>query len=432
MRWSCSRTPTGIPATGEAIPDETRGRTHPLSLRAAAGGGPLLVAVDDVHLADEASRHWLAHLARRVDWLPLLLALTERHQYDVDGPVPPAAARGLPPELVVTEWLEPLPPEAVTAVIQDRLAVAPDPATESPPAAGCGNPMLLHALLDDLCGPAARDGFTKAVGWWLECAGPQTTELALTVAELDGLGYVPRSCSPRWHRPTRPACADGWPLWEARGSSPAHAHRPVISRRASPTPWRDAVLARWLTRRRALVHLRTAEVLFRESAPVDAVARHLLKAPAVGEEWAVDALVEASGQASCSGRAPAAIALLRRSLAGPLAASRRGEVLTSLGCLEVRTDSTAAVRHLTTALRLQSSAHGRLRVANALGAALAAHGEVPAALDVLRRLAEGFGEGGSTEAQLRRFELGFLLSGCGAAGRPARLSLRRQHGDQVG
>ncbi|WP_327427495.1 ATP-binding protein [Streptomyces sp. NBC_01236] len=323
MRWSCSRTPTGIPATGEAIPDETRGRTHPLSLRAAAGGGSLLVAVDDVHLADEASRHWLAHLARRVDRLPLLMALTERHQCDVDGPVPPGAARGPPPELVVTEWLEPLPPEAVTAVIQDRLAVAPDPATESPAAAGCGNPMLLHALLDDLCGPAARDGFTEAVDWWLESAGPQTTELALTVAELDGLGYVTAELLAEVAQADKTRVC-GW--LAAMGDqgflagecsppgdqSPRFAH-PLL---------RDAVLARWPTRRRALVHLRTAEVLFRESAPVDAVARHLLKAPAVGEEWAVDALVEASGQASCSGRAPEAIALLRRSLAEPLAASR--------------------------------------------------------------------------------------------------------------
>jgi len=366
-------------------------------LRAAVGEGPLLVAVDDVHLADEASRHWLAHLARRVDRLPVLLALTERHQYDVDGPVPPGAARGLPPELVVTEWLEPLPPEVVTAVIQDRLAVtpdvAPDPATESRASAGCGNPLLLHALLDDLCGPAARDGFTEAVDWWLECAGPQTTELARTVAELDGLGYVTAELLAEVAQADKTRVC-GWLAamrdqgYLAGACSPTGDQSP---RFAHPL-LRDAVLARWPTRRRALVHLRTAEVLFRESAPVDAVARHLLKAPAAGEEWAVDALVEASGQASRSGRGPEAIALLRRSLAEPLAASRLGEVLTSLGCLEVRTDSTAAVRHLTTALRLQSSAHGRLRVANALGAALAAHGEVPAALDVLRRLAEGFGE----------------------------------------
>ncbi|MGW3151994.1 ATP-binding protein [Streptomyces sp. NPDC001177] len=48
-------------------------------LRAAVGQGPLLVAVDDVDLADEASRRWLAHLGRRVDLLPVLLVVTERH-----------------------------------------------------------------------------------------------------------------------------------------------------------------------------------------------------------------------------------------------------------------------------------------------------------------------------------------------------------------
>ncbi|MEU6071442.1 AAA family ATPase [Streptomyces sp. NPDC047082] len=369
-------------------------------LRAAVGQGPLLVAVDDVDLADEASRRWLAHLGRRVDLLPVLLVMTERHHYDVEGPMPPGAARGLAPELVVTEWLEPLPPEAVAALVQDRLGaveavsdVTPEAAMELCTSAGCGNPMLVHALLDDLCGPAARESFTEAVDWWLEAAGALTAHVARVVAELDGEDYVTAEILAEVAQADTTRVS-GWLAAMRKEGFLAKACEPSghpAPRFADPL-LREAVLARWPARRRALVHLRTAEVLFRQNAPVDVVARHLLRAPAAGEEWAVETLVDASSQASREGRQPEAIALLRRSLAENLTDSRRGEVLTSLGCLEVRTDRNSGVRHLTEALRLQSGAHGRLRVANALGAALAAHGEVPAALDVLRRLAEGFGE----------------------------------------
>ena len=39
---------------------------------------PMLVAIDDLHWADEASLRWIAYLAPRLDGLPLLLALATR------------------------------------------------------------------------------------------------------------------------------------------------------------------------------------------------------------------------------------------------------------------------------------------------------------------------------------------------------------------
>ncbi len=53
-------------------------------LHSYAGRAPLLIAVDDVHLADPASHRWLVESARHVDRLPILLVATERSQYDVD------------------------------------------------------------------------------------------------------------------------------------------------------------------------------------------------------------------------------------------------------------------------------------------------------------------------------------------------------------
>ncbi|MFM9559336.1 helix-turn-helix transcriptional regulator, partial [Streptomyces caniscabiei] len=73
-------------------------------LRSYAARSPVLVAVDDVHLADEASRRWLVEAARRVDRLPVLVVATERSQYDID-PRPAGLTHALSPSLVRTHTL---------------------------------------------------------------------------------------------------------------------------------------------------------------------------------------------------------------------------------------------------------------------------------------------------------------------------------------
>ena len=40
--------------------------------------GPLLIVIDDVHWADDASLRFLSHLARRIDGLPILVLAAGR------------------------------------------------------------------------------------------------------------------------------------------------------------------------------------------------------------------------------------------------------------------------------------------------------------------------------------------------------------------
>src|SRR5580700_3163645 len=47
-----------------------------LADRASAERGLLAIAIDDAHVADQASLEWLGYLARRIDRLPVLLAIT--------------------------------------------------------------------------------------------------------------------------------------------------------------------------------------------------------------------------------------------------------------------------------------------------------------------------------------------------------------------
>ncbi|MFF0161574.1 AAA family ATPase [Streptomyces sp. NPDC005263] len=226
-------------------------------LRSYADEAPLLVAVDDVHLADDASRRWLVDAARRVDRLPVLLVATERSQYDVD---PPAAglAHALSPSLVRSHTLAPLTPTAVAELVR-----ATFPSASARWAADCwsataGSPLLLRALLDDLgalpptalpptlpdTGAALYPGaYPAAVQWWLDSAGPATSEVARALAALeptwppDG-GDEATGASARGDVGCRPAyAADGTardvsgvparPLRGAAGNAPGAEAPPV-------------------------------------------------------------------------------------------------------------------------------------------------------------------------------------------------------------
>ena len=168
------------------------------TLDAYAGQSPLLVAVDDVHLADPPSYRWLVETARHLDRLPLpiLLAVTERSQYDVDPPAP-GFTHTLSPALVRTHTLAPLTPDSAAGLVRARFPDADASWTGDCVRAGAGSPLLLRALLDDLaasgrpeavpatCAALYPGEYQAAVSWWLDSAGPGTAEVARALAVLD-------------------------------------------------------------------------------------------------------------------------------------------------------------------------------------------------------------------------------------------------------
>ncbi|KPC62958.1 transcriptional regulator [Streptomyces sp. NRRL WC-3753] len=210
-------------------------------LRSYAAEGPVLVAVDDVHLADDPSRRWLAEAARHVDRLPVLLVATERSQYDID-PRPPGLTQALSPSLVRTHTLAPLGDAAAAGLVRDAFPDASAPWTREVVLAGAGSPLLLHALLDDLGGTPHPDGvppvpdscaalypgsYPAAVSWWLNSAGPATADVARCLAALEQAwpgGPAPErswSNGPAAERvwPGNPAPERAWPAGAA--SEPA-------------------------------------------------------------------------------------------------------------------------------------------------------------------------------------------------------------------
>ncbi|MGW4568280.1 LuxR C-terminal-related transcriptional regulator, partial [Streptomyces sp. NPDC004561] len=210
LRARCSRGDTGVPFAAalqllgpdeefDASTESERERAARLwgRLRAHAEQSPLLVAVDDVHLADAPSHRWLVESARHVGRLPLpvLLVVTERSQYDIDPPAP-GFTHTLSPALVRTHTLVPLTEESAARRVRSVFPDAPEPWVDSCVRAAAGNPLLLRALLDDLgAGPhptvpastaALYPGaYPAAVSWWLDSAGPTTAEVARALAVLD-------------------------------------------------------------------------------------------------------------------------------------------------------------------------------------------------------------------------------------------------------
>ncbi|PWI42146.1 helix-turn-helix transcriptional regulator [Streptomyces sp. ICBB 8177] len=389
------------------------------ALRSCAARGPMLLAVDDAHLADRPSHRWLAETALLLDRLPVLLVVTERGQYDID---PPSAglAHGLSPALVRTLTLGPLGAASAAGLVRAASGVAPGVAGGQEWVADCvragaGNPLLLRALLDDLparaqdgavpaplpdsCAALESGAFPAAVSWWLESAGRTTADVAraLAVVDLQGPGGV--AATAPYERAEEyaelvaamagadPARVAGWLtamarlglLRRDREGRPRYAH-PLL---------RDAVLSGWSSEGRQAAHRVAAEALLGRGEPAETVAGHLLRTGAVGEEWAAGALLDAAAQAIGGGRPEAAMAFLRRALDEPLPPQRRASVLTELGSLEYATGrSSAGIPRLSEAARLPGGPGDRLRAALALGTALAERGQARAAVDVLRDLDE--------------------------------------------
>ncbi|MFC8449727.1 AAA family ATPase [Kitasatospora sp. NPDC057223] len=371
---------------------------------------PLLLAVDDVQLADTRSLRWLHQVCRRIDRLPVLLAVTEPRLPGPGAPVP-GFARTLAAPLTQSCRIGPLGPRSAAQLAHRRLgAPVPRPLLDDCLRATGGNPLLLDALLTDLHAlpatpdtlPATSAGlpagtFLDAVDLWLHNAGPDAAEAARTLAQLAG------------HRSADPA-GPAAELAELTGGDPgrlagwlAGLTAQGLLTTAEDGRWprfghpllREALLAGRPPARRAEVHRAAALLLHRRGDPDDLVAGHLLHTPAVGERWAADALLGAARAARREDRPQRAAELLRRALDEPLPTRRRGATLTELGCLEVALGAAghaAGIRHLAEAVHLQHSDEGVFTAANALGAALAARGETAAALEVLEELAERFAD----------------------------------------
>jgi serine/threonine protein kinase len=179
----------GEPATGakedagESAEDRMFAALHGLYWFCAqlSERAPLLLAVDDADRADQASLRFLAHLAPRLEGLPVAVAVARR----------PAGAGA--PEQLLTQIEQhaavrlsppPLTPEASAAVVGERLGDGDPEFFAACHRAAQGNPFLLG----ELCATLRAEGLnpTAATAPLLETLGPRN----IAHSSLTRIGWV--------------------------------------------------------------------------------------------------------------------------------------------------------------------------------------------------------------------------------------------------
>lgn len=341
-----------------------------------ADGGPLVIGVDDIHHADQASVHFLAYLARQTRYPRVLLVLTEclraprlHSLLQTELLHRPGAAR---------LRLQPLSEQGVAAMLGEHLG----PVAAGRLAPGChrvsgGNPLLVRALLDDYrmsgpaepVGPVFGDAFRQAV---LACLhSSESTMLAR------GLAVLPESASAILLGELVQLDAESTGL--TRDVLRATG---LVDACGLLEPVRAAVLSGMRPPERAVLRLRAAELLHVHGASPAVVADRLMAAEQALAPWAITVLREAAGHALAEGQVQKALGYLR--LAYRKSADERSPVVhLDLARAEWLADPATAARHLPDLIR--TLREGLLPASAAAGLAgwLLWFGRVDDALDIV-------------------------------------------------
>jgi DNA-binding CsgD family transcriptional regulator len=359
------------PVRGDRVDrDRPAGVLHGLYWLVAnlADRGPLLLVVDDAQWLDAASARFISYLARRVESLPVLLAVGMR-QDEPGGSADMVA--GL--EEVAASVLRPGPlsEAAVGLLVRSGLGGSADTqlCQWCHDATG-GNPFYVRAVTAALAAEPGRPAGGLARSVRTLGAGAVASSVLVRVgrlgAECERLAQALAVLAPG--TPLRhaarlagleheeaAAAADALRAADLLASGPALSFsHPIV---------RDAVGTQVAASRRALLHYAAAGLLASESAPADRVAAHLLSAEAYGEAWVVDALRTAARRALVQGAPDAAVSYLRRALTEPPSPEIRFDVLLELGRAEVLLPAEHDFAALREALELAGDPRQRAEIA---------------------------------------------------------------------
>ncbi|HEX6471694.1 MAG TPA: LuxR C-terminal-related transcriptional regulator [Streptosporangiaceae bacterium] len=350
---------------------------------------PLLIAVDDVHWADTPSLRWLSYTQRRLEGLPILLALAVRSTRP-EAPVAEIEAMRAEPKAVVIVPA-PLSRRAARTIVEG--------AFNSPPAeefvAACheasgGNPFLLRELVKTLAAEGrvataeqsarvraiAPETIARSVVSRLGHLPASARELALAVAVLEADAEL--ATAARLAHLDAVAAGDAADVLTAAGiltpERPLRFVHPML---------RVSLYDEIPVAARGRRHAEAARLLADRGASLERVAAHLLATEPDGAEWVVGRLREAATWARERGAPEAAIRYLRRACAEPPARAHRTDLWSELGTVAFSVDPVEAVDALREALAIEPDPERRSRITLVLAKALT-HADRPReAIDLL-------------------------------------------------
>lgn len=311
-------------------------------LRGFAAGGPVIVGVDDVHVADEQSLRALTYLIRRIESTGVVVVLNESTSYERDMTDLRVEMLHLP--FCRRVRLAPLTAADIAEQLRERLGDVPDAALVPFFAQVSGGiPLLLHALIDDLAtAPGSSSGepeanFRQAVLSSLHRCAPSTADVAQAIAVLGDfaapelvaeLGSVDVALVDESIRDLREMG-----LLERRGFRHPHTRAAVLT----------GIGLRSLPR----MHSRAAELLHQSGAPASAVAEQLIAAQDGGQApWRVAILCEAAREALASGDVDSAVLSLRHAVSASADEAQRARIGVLLAAALWHTDPSRAARRL--------------------------------------------------------------------------------------
>lgn len=306
---------------------------------------PVVIVVDDIQFADSSSMHVLAYIIRRMRSARVLVVLTEWSRPHLSWPWFRAELTRSRYQLIK---LAPLSPQGVEELMRGRLAdEAAAHATAVHEASG-GNPLLVHALIDDhrsnggvvtddegrlRVGPAFRHAVLACLYHCLDLLDVARAVAILGADASPKLVALLMGVDPEFVSQALDAFTEA-------GLFNGDSFRQPVAEAALLDSVAPATCAR--------MHHRAAELLHQHGASSGVVANHLLAAKEPYAPWAFHALKDAADEALAVDDTDLAVRLLTAALRGCADDRERVSVTTALARVESRVNPAAA------ALRLES------------------------------------------------------------------------------
>ncbi|MFG3051510.1 AAA family ATPase [Kitasatospora sp. NPDC048239] len=305
--------------------------------------GPVVLVLDDAHNADTATLRSLFALLRQARDIRLVLVLVGRGDLRSTAP---KLQMSPPHELVNCRFrLEALPETAVRELLGLRFGTGiAGRLSSGVHALSGGQPRLVQGLVDDIAsGPSAASadqvassGYREAVLHLLEQCGPNAIRVARALAVLG-----------QWGIPDRLVELLQLDVNAVIGSIRRLNHVGVLAsgRFRHPTA-RSAVLDSMAKEELAALHAAAAALLYKEDAPLAAIAEHLLAAQWAESDWAVATLHDLAERAVGEGDPESALECLQLVLRSASGDRQRAATIAILARVEWRTDPALAARRM--------------------------------------------------------------------------------------
>lgn len=349
-------------------------------LRELSADAPVLLTVDDVHHADQASLQCLLYFVRRLRSSRVLVLLAESEHSHRDNPL-------FRTELLRERRCERIHLGRLSAAGVGHMAGAQldAAAVAELTAFSGGNLLLVRALLADQWatdperwgrprpGLLVGDAFGQAVMSCVQRVEPMM-QAAVRGLALLGAAAAPDSLAQLLDVDVDVVVRAVHGLQDAGLLTAGWFRHPAAA---------TAVLDSLSERDRRDGHRRIALLLHDEGASATAIARHLVAAGHVADEWALPVLREAAEQARMDDDNGFAVECLDLATAACANEVERAAVTMELARVQWRTNPASAVRHLVPLTKAMLGGHLPAGEAAGLARALLWHGQADAAAEVL-------------------------------------------------